>query len=323
MRVTDDMIDPQLRLRGKLLRRVIHVRSEDDLRRPQRPLVRWLRRPRPVTGAQRFEEWIPRRDGSVLRVVIVKPLRPAPAAAGVLWLHGGGYALGSPDQEAEGIVGLVGATGCVVVAPDYRLSPRAPYPAALEDSYTALRWLRDHAGELGVRDDQLAVAGGSAGGGLTAAVSLLARDEGEISIAFQMPICPMIDDRGATASVVDNDAPVWNAAANEAGWRLYLGELYGGDVPAYAAPARATDLAGLPPTITCVGGVDPLRDETVAYAEGLREAGVPVHFREFPGAWHGFERFAPRAGISREARAWRLEQFRHALDHYFAEQQRP
>jgi acetyl esterase/lipase len=179
--------------------------------------------------------------------------------------------------------------------------------------------LRDHAEELGVRSDQLAVAGASGGGGLTAAVSLYARNHGEVAIAFQMPLCPMIDDRGATESALDNNDPVWDSATNQSAWRLYLGDLYGGDVPAYAAPARATDLTGLPPTITYVGGIEPFRDETARYVHMLRECGVPVEFRVFPGGFHGFD-LAGWTPIAKQANAFLLDRFAHALAHRHAPQ---
>ena len=139
----------------------------------------------------------------------------------MLWIHGGGYAIGTPEQSRATARRLVAATDCVVALPDYRLSTQAPCPAALHDRYDALLWLRDHADELGIASDQLVVGGDSAGGGLTAAVTLLARDRGEVAVAFQVPLYPMIDDR-PTASSCDDDAPVWNTAIDEAAWDLHL-----------------------------------------------------------------------------------------------------
>ncbi len=153
-------------------------------------------------------------------------------------------------------------TGAVVVSPYYTLSVDKPYPAALDDCYVSLLWLKDNGERYGVRSDQIFIGGDSAGGGLTAALSLYARDKGEVNIAFQMPLYPMLDDR-TTVSSSDNMAPVWNEKSNENGWELYLGGLYGmADVPAYAAPARATDYSGLPPTCSFVGSVEPFLDET-------------------------------------------------------------
>ncbi len=323
MPVHPSQIDPELRRRGTLIRRIRSARTEEQLRRSSAlpgPVDRLLRRRVPA-GLVRSEEWIRRPDGSRLRILVYRARDARPDAPGLLWLHGGGYATGAPEFEASSFRPLIAGSGAVVVSPDYRLSPEAPYPAALDDSYAALLWLKDNAVRLGVRPDQIAVAGGSAGGGLTAATTLYARDEGEVAVAFQMPLYPMIDDRGETESGRDNDAPVWDSVTNRSAWRLYLGDLYGAaDVPAYAAPARATDHAGLPPTMTFVGSLDPFRDETVHYVENLRAAGVPVEFREFAGAYHGFDVLVPKASASRAAAAFRDQWFGHAVRTHFAPQ---
>jgi acetyl esterase/lipase len=334
MQVRRDMIDPELRRRAALAGRLLADRSEEQLRRamPIPGVVeRWMRA-RVPRGLTRTEEQTTRADGSTLRLLVYRstsprpdvahhPDGPGPGAPGLLWLHGGGYASGAAEFEASGFRPLITGSGAVLVAPHYRLSVEAPYPAALDDAYTALRWLRDNAGRLGVRSDQIAVGGASAGGGLTAATTLYARDRGDVAVAFQMPIYPMIDDRGDNDSTRDNDAPIWDAATNRSAWRLYLGDLAGtDDVPAYAAPARATDFSGLPPTMTYVGDIEAFRDETVAYVENLRAAGVPVEFREFPGAYHGFDAIVPKAAVSVAARAFRDQWFGYAVRTYVAAQ---
>jgi acetyl esterase/lipase len=309
-------VDPGLRRAARLLIRLT-PRTPEGYRRQARVLNALARRPRrPGRTSSRVrgdietaQRWGTRRDGSPLRLLLVRPAVPRDGATGVLWIHGGGYATGTPEQSRATARRLVAATNCVVVLPEYRLSTEAPYPAALDDCHDALMWLRDHAVELGVAEDQLVVGGESAGGGLTAALGLLARDRGEVAIAFQVPIYPMIDDR-PTASSRDNHTPVWNTATNDAAWDLYLGDLRGGDVPAYAAPARATDLAGLPPTLTFVGDIEPFHDEVVDHVARLRAAGVPVTSHVYPGAFHGFDLVAPAAPISRRARAFLLDGFR-------------
>lgn len=153
-----------------------------------------------IEGLYSSQEWITRKDGSKLRICIYKPLNSKNDVPGVLWLHGGGYAQGIPETFADTYKRLIEASDCVIIAPDYRLSIEAPYPAALEDSYAALLWMKSHASELGIRDNQLIVGGESAGGGLTAALTLYARDKQEVNIAFQMPLYPMIDDRMRTES---------------------------------------------------------------------------------------------------------------------------
>jgi len=321
MKVTFRMIDRQLRLIGVLLRLVFSKRSEKDLRK-KNPLMQFLkgRKPKDLFYQQ---EWIARPDGSRLRIVIYKPLKGIAAGSevpGVLWLHGGGYAIGVPEQEISYVRKMIAASNCVVVVPDYRLSPEAPYPAALDDCYTALRWMQAHAAELGYRPNQLAVGGESAGGGLTAALTLYARDQGEVNIAFQLPFYPMLDDRMTSESARDNNAPAWDSVSNASAWKLYLGPLLGQQVPPYAAPARATEYRGLPPTITFVGELEPFRDETLAYVDHLREAGVPVDFELYPGCYHAFDSLAPWASVSKKATAFWLSRFRYAVQHHFAEQ---
>ena len=245
----------------------------------------------------------------------------AGGAPGFLWIHGGGYCLGTPEMDAGFIRELVETCGCTVVSPDYRLAVEAPYPAALLDCYAALTWMRDNAGRLGVRSDQLMVGGESAGGGLAAALCIYARDRGEVSIAFQLPLYPMLDDRMITPSSRDNDAPLWNTRSNEEGWRLYLGELYRSDgVPAYAAPARLEDVSGLPPAYTFVGDIDPFHDETVQFVERLRRAGVPAECDVCPGCYHGFDVVRPSSQVARAAHARMRQQLEYAVGHYFKAQ---
>ncbi|AZI19285.1 hypothetical protein EH277_04100 [Limosilactobacillus fermentum] len=162
-------------------------------------------------------------------------------ATGILWLHGGGYALESAENTLVYAEQLVADGRSVMVAPDYTTSALAPYPAALADYYLVLTWLRDNATRFGVNPNQLVVGGDSAGGGLTAAVCLRARDQGDVKIAWQIPIYPMLDDRLVLASAKNNDAPVWNSRVNQAAWDLYLGDLLLDKIPIYAAPGRALD----------------------------------------------------------------------------------
>ena len=274
------------------------------------------------TKALRVEEKrIPRADGSSLRLCVYRPLTPKENVPALLWIHGGGLAMGCPEQEESIVQQFVDASGCLVVSPDYRLSMEAPYPAALDDCYAALCWMRAHAEEYGARTDQLFVAGGSAGGGLTAALTLYARDKGEIAVAFQMPWYPMIDDRMDTPSSQGNDDPVWSSKYNALAWKLYLGPLYGADdVPVYAVPARAEDLSGLPPTLTFCGTLEVFRDATLAYVQRLRDCGVPVTFRLFARCYHAFQYTVPGAAVSREATAYYMEGFRYAVEHCFAPQ---
>lgn len=320
MRIKTTMIDKDLRRIGRLMTLLNGMYTESGLRLVNKFTKMWRMQVRDDT-IQFSETWITRKDGSKLRLAIFKPMKPQSNVPGVLWLHGGGYALGMPEQAKMTAKRLIEASNCIVVAPDYRLSVEAPYPVALEDCYEALLWMKIHTGELGVRDDQLMVGGDSAGGGLTAALSLYARDRGEVAIAFQMPLYPMIDDRMTNESAKENNAPVWNSKFNHLGWRLYLSDLFGKEeVPCYAAAARAVDYSGLPPTVTFVGDLEPFRDETVQYVENLRKAGVPVDFEIFRGCYHAFEQMCPKAGVSQRAVAFFVSSFKHAVEHYYAEQ---
>jgi acetyl esterase/lipase len=316
MPLTRDMIDPELWRASRANRLVMKLfgslRLEATARMSQRMLAPMVGRNEKGLDCSTVE--LARPDGTRLRVRVYRPVDQESDLPGVLWIHGGGYSSGIPEINGARFRRFIAARPAVIVSPDYRVSIEAPYPAALEDCYLTLRWMKDSAASQRILRDGVIVGGESAGGGLTAALSLLARDRGEVAISFQMPLYPMIDDR-ETASSRDNDAPVWNSTSNRAAWNLYLGDLAGsGEIPAYAAPARATDYHGLPPTFTFVGDIEPFHDETVAYVENLREAGVPVEFHVYPGAFHGFDGAAPRAELSRLASARLLAAYSAAVD---------
>ena len=322
MHVSEDMINPELRLPNWFFKALYTPNLTEEQIRARKPsaVLRVMNHLKPA-GLDIREGELTRPDGSKMEILrITRKDTSGANRPGILNIHGGGYSEGSPEQDIIQAKIILGLTDAVFITPAYRLSIEAPYPAAVDDCYLTLKWMRDHAAELGIRDDQLIVMGGSAGGGLTAATTLMARQKGEVNIAFQMPLCPMIDDR-ETPSHTDNNAPIYDGPTNDANWRIYLGDLYGtDDVPPTAAPARETDYAGLPPTITMVGTIEPFYDETVAYVEHLCEAGVPVAFREFEGAWHGFEGIAAWTKIAKQANTWRDAQFFAFLEKYFAPQ---
>jgi acetyl esterase/lipase len=259
--------------------------------------------PAPPTTVTSIVELPAGADGHRVQVRIYSPVGEGRDRPCVLWIHGGGYIFGSglePDMRDPRLHGWVAAYGCVVVSIDYRLAPEHPYPAALDDCYAALAWTTGAADELGIDPARIAVVGASAGGGLAAALGLLVRDRGEHAIAFLELIYPMIDDRNDTPSSWNCDGPVLHRSGNLVAWHAYLGHEPGtGDVPAYAAPARADDLRGLPPTWIGVGTLDHFRDECVEYARRLLLADVPTELHVYPGAPHGFELIAPRAAVSR------------------------
>lgn len=271
-----------------------------------------------IKGLQCEEIYIPSLSGGPeIRVRVFRPLNHSGRLPGFLYLHGGGYMIGNPEIYLDKIKMFIDAKACVVVAPDYRKALSAPYPAAFNDGYDTLLWMKENADKLRILPKKFVVGGHSAGGGLAAAISLKARETREVEVAFQLPIYPMIDDRQDTDSARDSDAPAWNTASNRLGWREYLKDLKGNETPPYAAAARETDYAGLPPTISFVGEMEPFRDETLQYIENLRSAGVPVRFELFDGCFHGFEIIAPDAGVGKSAWDFVLGSFRQYTETYF------
>ena len=257
-----------------------------------------------------------------IKLLILRHPNPAKEKVpGVLWVHGGGYQSGSAkDIFATRALSLVMKFGAVLVAPNYRLSKKYPYPAALHDCYAALLYLKNHAEELGVRDDQIMVGGESAGGGMAVALCMLARDRGEVNIAFQMPLYPMLDDRD-TPSSKDNHAPNWNTKRNKKAWKRYLRTAYETDIVSYyAAPARCQDYSGLPPCYTFVGDIEPFYCETVDYVHHLQEAGIKAAVDVYPDWFHAYDLFFPTRKVVREAIARFEEQYQYASEHYFAPQ---
>ena len=317
MKITNEMIHPELRKKGKMLKMFTLPLNVGMLKIMNK--LSKIGSNKCKANLNYEEKFIDRADGSKIRVCVYSPKERKENVCGLLWIHGGGYATGTAEQDEVLIDKFIKLSGCVVVSVDYRLSVDAPYPAALEDCYSALLWLKDNADKLGVNVNQIAIGGTSAGGGLCAALSMYAKDKKEVNIAFQIPLYPMIDDR-ETSSNRDNDAPAWSSKQNYLAWKLYLGELYGKDVPKYAVPSRCTDYNGLPPTITFVGDIEPFYDETITFVENLSNANVPTHFRVYKGCYHAFEYLCSEASISKEATNFLLESFEFAISNYYANQ---
>lgn len=256
------------------------------------------------TGAvERTDHVLTSPDGHEFAVRVHRPKGIAEPLPAIVWMHGGGLVSGTHlvddgrfDRWCPKFGGVVG------VSVDYGLAPERPYPGPLEDCYTALRWTHEHADELGIVPGRVGIGGASAGGNQAAGLALLARDRGEVSVELQALIYPMLDDRMITASS-SWDVPIWPPASNDFGWSAYLqGRRGAPDVPAYAAPARADDLAGLPPTFICVGALDGFLDEDVDYAGRLARAGVPVELHVYPGAPHGFDLMMVNTEVARRCR---------------------
>lgn len=257
-----------------------------------------------------------------MKLLILSPTackQPREKTPGILWIHGGGYAVGMAEMVfMSRAKRLVTEYGAVVISPEYRLTGKAPYPAALEDCYKAVLYLKEHATDLGCADDQIMVGGESAGGGLTAALCMLARDRGEVNIAYQMPLYPMLDHRD-TDSSRNNHGISWNTKRNHAAWKLYLRDV-SGKIPPYASPARQTDYSSLPPTYTFVGDQEPFYCETLTYIENLKKAGVPAYVDVYPTGFHAFDMLLPFRRISRQAITEFEKQYLYAAEHYRAAQ---
>lgn len=254
-----------------------------------------------------------------ISLLICRPTAPAAPGTGrpvIYHVHGGGMVIGNNRVGVDSPLAWAKELDAVVVSVEYRLAPENPHPAPVEDVYAGLVWTAKHAGEIGGDPERIVIAGASAGGGLSAGLALLARDRKGPQAIGQLLMCPMLDDRNESPSTYQMAGlGVWDRTANETGWTALLGELRGGpDVPAYAAPARAEDLTGLPPAFLDVGSAETFRDEVVAYASRIWQAGGVAELHVWPGGFHGFDGFAPQAALSQAARAAHLAWLRRLLE---------
>ena len=238
--------------------------------------------------------------GSELSLRLYRAKGTPSAGPGLIYIHGGGMIMGDLDSQDENMRKAATALGMPIGSIDYRKAPEHPYPAAPEDCYAGVCWVFEHAADLGMDTSNIGLMGVSAGGGLALAVALMSRDRKGPALNYLLPIYPMIDDRHKTASSHEViDIGIWDRAGSIEAWDWYLG---GAEADAYAAPARAEDLSGLPPTYIDVGDLDLFRDENITIAQRLSAAGVPVEFHLWTGAYHASENFAPNARLSK--RIW-------------------
>ncbi len=253
--------------------------------------------------------------GPDLAIRVYRPdAMPSPTGA-VYWIHGGGTVLGEASMNDAYCANVAHRLSVLVTSVEYRRAPEHPFPIPLEDCYAGLKWLALSSDEFGIDPDRIAVAGISAGGLLSAALSLLARDRGQFLPCLQLLNAPMLDDRANTrSSFAVRDPRTWDRDSNRAGWNAYLqGNAGSAEVSPYAAPARAKDLAGLPPAYVNVGDLDLLLDEDVAYARAMADAGVPVELHVYPGAYHGSAMNVPDAQLSQRWLADELAALARAL----------
>lgn len=253
--------------------------------------------------------------GDMLGLLLYLPREAPTPRPAILYIHGGGFVLGSAGMADGANRSLAAELGCTIVSVDYRLAPETPHPGPVEDCHAALAWMYGNAADLGIDPRRIAVSGRSAGGGLAAALALLARDRGELGVAFLHLMSPMLDDR-----TCERDDPhpfagqfLWTPMHNRFGWSALLGGEPGrAEVSPYAAPARATDLAGLPPTCISVGALDLFVEENMEFARRLTRAGVPVELHVYPGAFHGFDA-VPTAQVALAAVRQSRDALRRAL----------
>lgn len=265
-----------------------------------------MRHPRPKVEAPLVERMLPGLAGQPPVRILQFDGAPGRKGRGALiWMHGGGYIFGTASIS-DWLQGLATDKGLLIVSVDYRLAPETRIAGSLADNYAALRWVHDQAETLGVDRRRIAVGGTSAGGGHAAMLALATRDRGEVPLAYQALIYPMLDDRtGSTRAASPGTGDfIWTPASNRFGWTSLLGMPAGSAaVPAKTVPARRKDMAGLPPTFIGVGTLDLFRDEDIAYAGALAAAGVPVDLAVVPGAYHAFDGIADEARASRAFRA--------------------
>jgi acetyl esterase/lipase len=311
-----DLVDPELRDAAVMMRDNMAAYTPMDVAKlAQRRAWMEEMRPAPLPDVPHAEHRIARANGPDVTVYVdnAKPGQRGPA---IFHMHGGGFTASTALGSLPSIQDLARELDVPILTVEYRLAPETIWSGSLDDNYTALLWTVAQAGEIGIDPARIALMGESAGGGHAALLALAARDRGEVSPAFQCLIYPMIDDRTGTS----RQAPEhigwfgWNHAANHFGWQSFLGcEPGGAGVPSAAVPSRCKDLAGLPPTFIACGALDLFVEEDIDFARGLLCAGVPTELLIVPGAFHGFDSFAPRAGVSLRFRAAKVAALRRGL----------
>jgi acetyl esterase/lipase len=304
--MSEPTIHPELRTLARVLPRGLGprsyraVRTVESLQARAQPALGRL-----VPAGRRRDIEVVDLGGASVRVHRPRRAVPGPGPA-LLWIHGGGYVIGTAAQEDAFCARFADELGAVVAAVEYRRAPEHPFPTPLEDCHDALVWL---AGLDQVDEQRVAIGGASAGGGLAAGLALMARDRGQVRPVLQLLTYPMLDDRTALRRDLDERGyRLWNNASNDFGWRSYLGVPPGSDgVSDHAVPARCDDLSGVAPAWLGVGTLDLFMDEDLAYAARLRAAGVPCRVEVVEGAFHAFDYLAPMSTISRDFRDSQLD----------------
>lgn len=308
-------LDPEI-AKGVTLFPALDLRDVNAARAIRAQMREGANIPRPTDDRiTEVEKIIPGSDSeSTILIRIYTPKERERLLPGLVFFHGGGFVMGDLESTHPRCLRLASG-GAVVVSVDYRLAPEHPFPAGIEDCYTALQWTADHAGAIGVDPKQLAVGGVSAGGCLAAGVALMARDREGPAIGFQLLIYPVLDDRLQTPSMRKGaQFPIWNSRNCKDMWHHYL-EAQRNAVSPYAAPARAKSLSRLPPAYIAIAEYDPLRDEALQYAMRLLQSGVPVELHQYAGTVHGFDGLLP-SNVSVQAADELVAVFRRFISMY-------
>jgi acetyl esterase/lipase len=239
-----------------------------------------------------------------IRLRVYKPKMATTPTPVLIWMHGGGYVVGKPEQDDGCCSQYVQELGITVISVDYRYAPKYPFPIGLDDCYAALKWVVSQAQEQGIDQNRIVIGGASAGGGLAAALVQLIHDRQEFKVAFQLLVYPMLDDRTVLRSEIDDRQNVtWTQKSNKFGWESYLGTRCGEKiVPVYAVPARREDLTGLPPAWIGVGSLDVFHDEDLTYAKRLEASGIETELVVVEGAFHGFDVFDAQIQVVQDFR---------------------
>ncbi|MCF6387418.1 alpha/beta hydrolase [Mycobacterium sp. MBM] len=287
------------------LRRFARILPRSAFNQRTLPIMKALTKPMSYLPAPKGTEVLTLPSGAGVR--LHRPAAERHPGAALVWMHGGGYVIGTAAQDDRMCRRFVQRLGIPVAAVEYRLAPEHPYPAALDDCYEVLTWLSRLPG---IDPGRIIIGGASAGGGLTAALALRARDRGEVSPLFQLLVYPMVDDRSGDRVADHPRFRMWTPNTNRLGWQSYLA----GAAPDVAVPARHVDLSGVAPAWVGVGTLDPLYDEDVEYARRLANAGVECQLDTVAGAFHGFDMVTPWAGVSKAFFERQCEVLRKVLD---------
>jgi acetyl esterase/lipase len=292
-------VDPELRALASQMPKGVEFTSETL------PAFRAAPIPEPGQDPPFFKKMIQGLAGQPDVSIVVVNAKAGASRPGILHTHGGGYVLGSAEQYLGLIQMIAKRLDVTIVSVNYRRAPETTWKGSVLDNYAGLKWMYDHASELGVDRGRLAVMGESAGGGHAALLAIEARNRGEVPLVLQVLVCPMLDDRTGTSRTPapDTGRLIWTARDNRFGWRSFLGVEPGTNKVSGGVPARVKNLAALPPAFIGVGGIDLFVEEDIAYALRLIEAGVPVDLHVYPGGYHGFHLLVPDAAVSKQFNA--------------------